>query len=98
MEIKRIDNKIVIIGHFEDNIKCAKLTAICETNNPFVLKKGYCELPFNKKLYKYLLSLNNDLLFVGGSFKFLYWDGTQWVSEVCTDSLYHFDTDVVTAI
>lgn len=70
VSIIKKDNKIIIQGHEDNNIKCAKITALCEANNPLVLKNGYCELPYNENVYNALLSINEKLLFLTPSIYF----------------------------
>lgn len=98
MKIKKQNNLIIIEGHADSIIKCAKITQLCLVNNPIEIKEGYAVLPYNETLYNNLLAVNDNLLFVPAKYHATYYDGTNFVTiDICSQS-HLVDSDIVTPL
>lgn len=55
-------NNIIILGHFSDIIKCAKMDLLCKIHNA-ILGNGYALIKYNKNFLQQLLLIDSQLSF-----------------------------------
>jgi len=80
-EIKIEENYILINGHYDDPILCAKLTLLCQLYGAKEFFNGYAKLDYNEDFLNKLKFIDNSLIF-GGDTKYgsVYIDGTAFIN------------------
>ena len=64
IEVDKINHIIKVVGHYPDEVRCAKLTLLCEKYGATILRDGYAEIPYNQDFIKDLQYINQDSHFL----------------------------------